>query len=127
MRKTPPKVYNGIPCSIVSVGCALGENNKSVIQKAKGLELKNNGYLTLKDMNKYIRSCISIQKYEYYKRTERFTLKELLNNNTKKAIVCLLGHYVYIDSKDYYSFFKNEEDNVVAIWWIKEEKNNERI
>lgn len=33
--------------------------------------------------------------------------------------VCLLGHYIYIDNDNYYSFFDNDEDEVVCIWWLK--------
>ena len=117
-RITPKSIYKGLPCSLVAVGCAIGEKDGKVIEKATGL--KDTGYLTLNDMNKYIRSLLPIQKKDYFKRGERPKLKELLEDNNRKAVVCLLGHYVYIDKDKYYSFFKNEYDDVVCIWWIKE-------
>ncbi len=118
MRKTPHRIYNDFPCSMVAVGCALGEDKDKVISRAIGL--KNDGYLTLDNMNKYIRSLLDVQKKEYFKRGERMTLEELLKGNERRAVVCLLGHYVYIDHEDYWSFFKNEMDEVVCIWWLKE-------
>ena len=50
-RIEPPKKYNGLPCSMVSVLCAVGDTNDKAIGLAVGL--RNDGYLTLKDMNKY--------------------------------------------------------------------------
>ena len=116
-RIMPDRVFNDIPCSMVAVGCALGNDRDSIIHKAVGL--KNDGYLTLNDMNKYIRSLLPVQKKEYYKRGTRPVLKDILTNNNKKAVVCLLGHYIYIDNDNYYSFFDNDEDEVVCIWWLK--------
>ena len=117
-RITPDSVYNGLPCSIVAVGCALGESRDKTLKKAVGL--RGDGYLTLDNMNKYIRSLLPVQKKEYFKRGERPTLEKLLSDNERKAVVCLLGHYVYIDHDKYWSFFKNEYDDVVCVWWLKE-------
>ena len=122
MRITPKSIYNGFPCSFVAVGCAVGEKNEDLMKLANGL--KDDGYLSLDNMNKYIRSLLPIQKKQYFKRGERPILKDLLENNERKAVVCLLGHYVYIDGKDYWSFFENEYDDVVCIWWIKENTND---
>lgn len=121
MRISPKNIYNKLPCSIVAVGCAVGERNGRIIEAPKGL--KYNGYLPLNDMNRYIRSLLPIRKKEYFKRGERPLLKDILPGNDRKAVVCLLGHYVYIDGEDYYSFFKNEMDPVVCIWWIKNDQN----
>lgn len=122
MRITPKSIYNGLPCSFVAVGCAVGEKNEDLMRFADGL--KDDGYLSLDNMNKYIRSLLPIQKKQYFKRGERPILKDLLENNQRKAVVCLLGHYVYVDGKDYWSFFENEYDDVVCIWWIKENTND---
>ena len=117
-RITPKEIYNGLPCSLVSVGCAVGEKDGKLIEKSKGL--KEDGYLTLDNMNRYIRSMLPIQKKEYFKRGERPLLKDFLEGNTRKAVVCLLGHYIYVEGEQYWSFFKNEMDPVVCVWWIKE-------
>ena len=119
-RITPNAKYHGLPCSYVAVGCAAEEQRKQIEGLAEGL--KSNGYLSLNDMNKYIRTILPIKKKEYFKRGERPKLLDILKTDDKKAVVCLLGHYVYIDGKgNYWSFFKNEYDDVVCIWWIKEE------
>lgn len=117
-RITPKFIYHGLPCSLVAVGCATGEKNGKIIGNAKGL--KNNGYLSLDDMNRYIRSILPVQKKVYYKRTERPSLKDFLKNNNKRAIICLLGHYIYVEGENYWSFFDNAEDLVVCVWWLKE-------
>ena len=103
---------------MVAVGCALGQDRNKIISKAAGL--RGDGYLTLDHMNKYIRSLLPVQKKVYYKRGERPKLQDILKDNEKRAVVCLLGHYVYIENNDYWSFFKNEYDDVVCVWWLKE-------
>lgn len=118
MRISPNKIYDGYPCSIVSVGCAVEARGGRLTDIPEGL--KNNGYLKLEDMNRYIRALLPIQKKEYFKRGERTVLIDFLKRNTRKAVVCLRGHYVYVDGADYWSFFKNEYDEVICVWWIKE-------
>lgn len=113
-RITPDAIYDGLPCSVVAVGCALGSGSEIMVNG-----LKADGYLTLDNMNRYIRSLLPIQKKEYFKRGTRPLLKDFLEGNKKRAVVCLLGHYVYVDKEDYWSFFKNEYDEVVCVWWIK--------
>ncbi|MBR5178950.1 MAG: hypothetical protein IKW90_09165 [Lachnospiraceae bacterium] len=123
-RLSPAPVFHSLPCSIVSVGCALGFSRDKTIEKAEEIGLKDDGYLTLENMNKFIRSLLSVQKKEYYKRGTRPLLEEFLRGNKKRAVVCLLGHYVYVDKENYYSFFQNERDEVVCVWWLKNESNN---
>ncbi len=118
-RITPRPMYHGLPCSLVAVGCAAGEQNGKIIEKAKGLT--SSGYLSLDDMNRYIRSILPVQNKVYYKRYERVLLKNFLQGNQRKAIICLLGHYIYVEGENYWSFFKNEMDPVVCVWWLKEE------
>lgn len=115
-RITPDKLYDGLPCSMVAVGCAKNDAAELV---SRAVGLKGDGYLTLDDMNRYIRANLSVRKKEYFKRGERPLLKDFLNGNTERAVVCLLGHYVYVDGEDYWSFFKNEFDPVVCVWWLK--------
>ena len=116
-RIEPPKKYNGLPCSMVSVLCAVGDANDKAIGLAVGL--RNDGYLTLKDMNKYIRSCMDIRKRQDFKRGERKTLQDFLSGNKEKGIICVRGHYIYVEGETYYSFFDNDMDEVITVWWIK--------
>ena len=123
MKITPKSIYRDLPCSIVSVGCAVGEADERVLENAKGL--KDDGYLTLDDMNRYIRSLLPIQKKEYFRKGERLLLKDFLSGNKRRAVVCLLGHYVYVEGENYYSFFDNDWDEVVCVWWIKEKERDD--
>ena len=110
-RVNPDKSLDGVPCSIVAVSCALGYIPNDLPS------LRYDGYATLETANKFIRKYLSVKKRIYYKRGERPKLKEL--NIEGKALVCVYGHMVYLDHDTYYSFFDNEEDDVVSIWLLK--------
>ena len=107
-RITPNSALNGVPCSIVAVSCALGKSPEEIP------ELKDDGYATLNSANKYIRKNLKVRKRGDYKRGERPLLKDL--NLDGKGIVCVLGHYLFLDHDKYYSFFENDYDDVVAVW-----------
>lgn len=123
---TPNEIYEGLPCSVVAVGTALGITDKKELNIIMSdANYRNDGYMTLNDMNRFIRSKLRIQKREYFKKNERNVLFGFLHGDTfegnqRKAIICVLGHYIYVDKLDYYSFFNNEYDKVVCVWWIKE-------
>ena len=119
-RILPDEVYRRRPCSVVSVGCALGLTDKAEIRKLASDELKKDGYLSLDGMNKLVRSVLPVEKKETFKRGQRPILRELMKDNTRKAVVCLLGHFIYIDADKYYSFFRNGDSPVVCVWWLKE-------
>ena len=110
-RKTPGSEYRGLPCSMVAVGCALGGTAQNVPQ------LKDDGYATLASMNRYIRANMPVKKQIKYKRGERPKLKDLHLDG--RAIVCVLGHYLYLDHEDYWSYFKNSQDDVVSVWVLE--------
>lgn len=120
MRYFPRDYYNDKPCSYVSVGIAY----ENIVGKSFDLplqdELKDDGYFTLDNMNKFIRSVLPIKRKVYFKRNERMLLKDLFGSNSEKCIVCVIGHYIYVDGQDYWSFFDNENDEVVCIWYIKQ-------
>lgn len=117
MERIEPNAYlNGYPCSVVAVACALG----TMPQKTEEYmaQLKPDGYATLAVGNKFIRNNLEVKKRVDYKRGQRPKLKDL--HITGKAIVCVYGHLVYVDQETYWSFFDNENDEVVAVWYLKE-------
>ena len=119
MRFVPDPKYDGLPCSYVGTGCAYeavtGKSFNSPIPDS----LKSDGYMTLDGENKFIRSFLKIKKKQYFKRTERVSLKEFLEKNTERCCVCVYGHFIYVDGSDYWSFFDNDNDKVVCIWYIE--------
>ncbi len=118
-RITPHEKYEGCPCSYVAVGCAYEDINREVFNGQLADELRESGYLTLNGANKYIRQYLSVKKKLYFKRTERFKLREFLDKTEDKCIICVLGHYIYANGSTYWSFFDNEDDPVVSIWVLK--------
>jgi len=118
MRISPDNKYIGLPCSYVGTGCAYENVFKKPFAVPMIENLKDDGWSTLENTNKYVRSVLPIKKKIYYKRSERFKLKEFLKTNDVKCLVCVYGHFIYVDSSDYWSFFDNEEDDVVCIWYL---------
>lgn len=118
MRFLPEKHLQDSPCSIVAIVSAkkdLNINTETILPDT----FKEDGYLDLDSMNKLIRENLPVKKKQYFKRTERILLKDFLENNIEKCIVCVYGHYIYVNRKDYWSFFSNEKDKVVSIWFLK--------
>lgn len=117
-RIKPEPFYDGLPCSIVAIGCALGRNPMGELQELYRQASRNDNYAALRSVNQAIRKVLDVKKYTYFPREQRVTLKEMHING--KAIVCVYGHYLYADSTEntYYSFFDNENDKVVAVWEI---------
>lgn len=109
IRVIPDKSLEGLPCSSVAISCALGR--KVVLPTSH-----DDGYMTLKDNNRHVREHLSVARYKYFKRGERPLLREL---DLEKAIVCVYGHLIYVQGREYYSFFDNEDDEVVAYWELK--------
>ena len=118
-RITPPPVYNGVPCLLVATGCALGHPPDGLLA-----DLHADGYAPLAVANKFIRNLLPVRRRRDFKRGERPTLNRL--NFDGKAIVCVLGHYVYLDGDTYYSFFDNQEDDVVAMWELGTKESKKR-
>lgn len=115
----PAVAYDELPCSVVAVGCALGRTDRKEIMALKSPGLHSDGYLSLDGMNALIRANVEVKKTAYFRRGERPTLREFAERNAgQKAVICLLGHFIYFDGKDYYSFFRNENDKVVKVWFL---------
>ena len=126
MRITPDKKFRHLPCSYVAVGSAYEDiRNPDKSAKPRYLfdaempdGLKNDGYLTLAGANKFMRQYLPVRKKQTFKKAERPKLKDFLTNNSDKCCVCVLGHFIYVKGKDYYSFFANENDDVVCVWYL---------
>ena len=119
-RNTPSDKYNGMPCSYVGTGCAYEDFYCKPFLEELPDALKDDGYLSLDAANSFIRKHLPIRKKTYYKRSERPLLKVFLTGNTKKYLICVYGHFIYANGEYYWSFFNNENDQVVCTWEIKE-------
>ena len=119
MRIIPEEKYEEVPCSQVAIGCAYENVFDKNLSHTIEVRLKNTeGYATLEEANKSIRANLPIAKRIYYRRAERISLSDFFKNNKEKCIVCVLGHYIFVDGKDYYSYCDNEDDVVVCVWYI---------
>lgn len=118
-RIIPDKIYEGEPCSVVAVGCALGVTG-TLVECLFSRELHSDGYLSLDGMNRLIRSNLKVERRLNFRRGERPTLREYAATYSgKRAIVCVAGHFLYFDGRNYYSFFKNGGDPVISAWILK--------
>lgn len=110
MKRIEPRAWDDQPCLIVAVSCALDKRpeDNPIYDKS--------GYATLASANKWIRQHLDVKRRVDYKRGERPKLREL---PACKAIVCVYGHYLYMNGNTYYSFFENEEDDVVSVWFLQ--------
>lgn len=113
-RRDPSPIYYDVPCSMVAVGTATGSFPPAPV------DLASDGYLSLAGMNKYCRSMLPVTKAVAYRRGERPSLKEFLEGNTKRAVICVLGHFIYAAGNTYWSFLRNAKDPVVKVWYLKE-------
>ena len=118
MRYEPNSKYYCFPCSVVGTGTAdehlTGKDFSIVIPEG----IKPDGYLPLADEDKYIKQFLTVKKKRYFQRKERITLSEFLCNYKGAAAICVLGHFVFVDNGDYWSFFDNDNDMVVCVWYL---------
>ncbi len=118
-RITPDDIYRGLPCSTVALGCALGYTEREDVAGLRSAGLTEDGYLSLRGMNALVRARTRVRKVVSFKRGERPALRDFAHENIgHRAIICLLGHFVYFDGRDYHSFFKNGSDPVVQVWYL---------
>lgn len=117
MKRILPNTWlESTPCLIVSV-CSALRCGPVVFEADDYPKLRDDGYATLNAANKWIRSHLNVRKRVTYKRGERPKLREL--DLDGEAIVCVLGHYIYADKDTYWSFFDNDDDEVVTVWLLK--------
>lgn len=118
-RIIPAVIYEGLPCSMVAVGCALGITSKNDLKPLKSAELKSDGYLSLNGMNNLIRANMDVKKRENYKRGERPLLRDWAHEHLgQKAVICVAGHFIFFDGRDYHSFFWNGGNPVISVWYV---------
>jgi len=121
MRYEPDPKFRELPCSMVGTGCAyeyLKGDYFSTARKNYPFGLKPDGYLSLDLEDKYIRQFLSVKKKRYYKKDERITLSEFLKTCKEPAAICVLGHFIFAAGGDYWSFFDNDNDLVVCVWYL---------
>jgi hypothetical protein len=91
-----------------------------VLGGAYGPKLQSGGYLSLNGLNGLIRAHLAVTKRENYKRGERPALRDWAHAHLgQRAVVCVLGHYLYFDGRDYHSFLWNGGDPVVSVWYLE--------
>ena len=123
-RIAPPDPnWISLPCSICAVKTALDfwvppklKDDFKEINIPDGFVVKKDSYVTLNSMNKLIRSNLPVRKRVNFKKGERPLLKDYIPNNQETAIICCLGHYIYQEYDKYYSFYNNDNDEVVSVW-----------
>jgi hypothetical protein len=121
MRYEPDPKFNGLPCSVVGTGTAyeyLTGAYFSTAPKNMPFGLKSNGYLSLRCEDAYIRRFLTVKRKKYYEQKERVTLGEFLKDYKGPAAICVLGHFLFAANGDYWSFFDNESDKVVCVWYL---------
>lgn len=119
-RILPNKIYRGRPCSVVALGCAMHITDPEALSALYSPVLKKDGYLSLKGMTALVRECTGSRRRWLFKRESRPSLRDFCHTFKGKAVVCVLGHYVYVEGGDYYSFQYNGDDPVVAVWVLSD-------
>ena len=118
-RIIPSDFYKNKPCSVVAVGCALGIASESALNALKSPFLREDGYLSLKGMNRLIRANAEVLWRRDFKRGSRPVLRDFCHEFKGRAVVCVQGHFVFVNDGDYYSFFYNGNDEVISVWALK--------
>ena len=74
-------------------------------------------------MDDLLKANMRVIRRVYYKRGERPRLWDFMRENKgRRAVLCLLGHFVYFDGEDYHSFLKNDGDLVVKAWYVEDKQ-----
>lgn len=106
------------PCSILALGLALKLVNRYP-NNDLGVKVDEKGYCQLGNMDIAIKQHFNVVHYQYIRKEKRKKLGEYITF-PGIYIVCVKGHYILIHDKDYYSFFNNLDDEVVAYWKLEE-------
>ncbi len=96
--------------------CALKEATKNEDIDINDIHFKHD-YCTLSEAKRKLAQTFpSSLRYKYFKKDERFLLKEF--HFKGKFIILTLGHFSYVEDLVNYTFFNNLNDEVVAYWEI---------
>lgn len=117
-RILPATMYRRKPCSVVAVGCALGASQEA-LDGLTSPDLRSDGYLPLNGMNDLVRANLRVKRRVNYRRGMRPCLRDFCHSFKGRAVVCVVGHYLYVEGGDYYSFFYNGNDEVVSAWILE--------
>lgn len=119
MKRIMPKpILSAVPCSVCAMACALGVTDRNALKPLKSPKLHADGYLSLNDMNSLVRANLKVTRRENYRRGERPILRDFCHGYSGRAIVCLEGHYVYVEGGNYHSFFWNGDCRIVSVWYL---------
>ncbi len=106
------------PCSYIALVCA----TKDMVVPFLSVHLPKvdrKGYCKLADMTPSIKAHFPNVRYIYVRPAWRSTLSNFIEGHKgTKAIICVQGHFIYFDGTDYYSYFDNDQDTVIAIWML---------
>ena len=114
-RIVPSDSLVNMPCSVVAVTCAAKTTPMGLSDYLD--KLRDDGYASLDRANRFIRDNVRVKKRINYVRSERVKLKDLHLDG--EAVVCVKGHFLYLDHETYWSFFDNENDDVVTVWLMR--------
>ena len=119
-RIVPSNVYRDVPCSVVAVGCAAGITSKEAVQRLYSSSLHSDGYLSLDGMNRLVRAHVGVKRRVNYKRGQRQVLRDWSHEHLgTRAVICVAGHFIYFDGRDYHSFFWNGGNEVISVWELE--------
>lgn len=118
-RVVPGSIYRGAPCSVVAVGCAAHITDPDALRGLYSDAMHADGYLSLDGMNRLVRANLAVTRRLNYRRGERLVLRDWAHEHRgTKAVICVAGHFIYFDGKDYHSFFWNGGDEVISVWEV---------
>ena len=119
-RMNPWQRYRAFPCSYVATGCAYEDMHHTSFFGVLPDGLRDDGYVPLKYINTFVRKYLPVKKKLYFNKKSRIKLSDFLKEHKESMIICLLGHCIYANGGDYMSFFDNEDDTVVCVWYLNE-------
>ena len=111
-RAEPDNYLANECCAIVAIACA-----KGFVPDDMSEFVGCHRYTSLDEMNRFVRQHLRVKKRVYYKRGERPKLRDISIDGC--AIICVRGHFLYLDHDTYYSFFDNEGDDVISCWLLE--------
>lgn len=116
MRIEPDQKYSEIPCSYASLYIAMDVFRKT---DPKPVVPDGTSYLTLDAADRLFKKYFPRARRYYYNKDNRVILNLFLQTNNQKVIICVKGHYLFANGRNYYSFFDNNLDEIIGIWYLQ--------